>query len=255
MAGTTRFERIESEETDMTFSPDRVTYSEDLHGGQMWSRVVRRGQVLRIENPQGGATPAGLFYNASQPLERYNMPDTLKAQHIARLTTGYVLYSDMGRILYSVIADSYGWHDTITGHMTAKHSKKRYGKGEYQKLRNDFFRNTRDNFLVELGKHGLGKKDLVPNVNFFTKIAADDDGNLSWQSDSKAGDSIDLRAEMDVLTVLSNTPHPLDPATEYAPKPLRLLVWQADPVAPDDVCRTQRPENERGFTLTESYFK
>lgn len=239
----------------MTFSPDRVRHSEELLGGQMWSRVVRRGQVLRIENSEGGATPAAMFYNATQPLERYNMPDTLKAQHIARLTRGYVLYSDMGRILFSVIADSYGWHDTITGHMTRKQSKKKYGKGDYQTLRNDFHRNTRDNFLVELGKHGLGKKDLVPNLNFFTKIVPDADGNLSWQSDAKAGDSIDLRAEMDVLVVLSNTPHPMDPRTDYAPKPVRLVLWQADPVGADDVCRNQRPENARGFTLTEDYYR
>lgn len=239
----------------MTFSPDRVRYSEDLHGGQMWSRVVKRGQVLRIENSEGGATPAGLFYNAAQPLERYNMPDTLKAQHIARLTAGAVLYSDMGRILYSIIADGYGWHDTITGHMTRKQSKKKYGKGDYQTLRNDFHRNTRDNFLIELGKHGLSKKDIVPNVNFFTKVVVDAEGNLAWQSDSRAGDTIDLRAEMDVLTVLSNTPHPLDPGSSYAPKPIRVVLWQADPVAEHDPCRTSRPENERGFVLTESYYR
>jgi urea carboxylase-associated protein 2 len=235
--------------------PSRIACSEALRGGQMWSRIIKRGQVLRIENVEGGATPAGLFYNAAQPLERYNMPDTLKAQHIARLTRGFVLYSDMGRILYSVIDDSYGWHDTITGHLTKKQSKKKFGKGDYQTLRNDFHRNTRDNFLIELGKHGLGKKDIAPNVNFFTKVVADPDGNLDWQSDSKAGDFIDLRAEMDVLTILSNTPHPMDPTATYAPKPIRLVVWHADPVAADDECRNKRPENERGFTLTESYFR
>ncbi len=233
--------------------PSRMLYSEALRGGQMWSRVIQRGQVLRVLNIEGGATPALLLYNPALTLERYNMPDTLKGQHIARLTTGNCLYSDMGRIFFSIIDDSYGWHDTITGHMTAAMSEKKYGTGSYQKLRNDFYRNTRDNFLIELGKYGLGKKDLVPNINLFTKVVADEEGKLSWQSDSKPGDYVDLRAEMPTLVILSNTPHPMDPAPAYSPKPLEVKIWKTDPVAADDVCRTSRPENERGFILTESY--
>lgn len=236
------------------FAKDRVLYEESLRGGQMWSRVIRRGQVLRLVDREGGGTPAGMFYNARQPLERYNMPDTLKAQHTARLTTGFVLYSDMGRILFSVIADTCGWHDTITGHMTPEASRAKYGDGPYQELRNDFHRNTRDNFLIELGKHGLGKRDLVPNVNFFVKVVADDAGNLSFVDNARPGAAIDLRAELDVLTILSNTPHPLSPGNRYAPKPLDLVVWQADPAAADDACRRRCPENERGFRLTETYF-
>src|ERR1700742_3422140 len=148
-------------------------FEERLRGGQMWSRVLKRGQSLRLTDLEGGASVAALFYNADDPLERYNMPDTLKAQHIARLTRGYVLFSDMGRILCSVVEDTCGWHDTITGHATAATTRLKFGEGSYQKLRNDFYRNTHDNFLIELGKHGLGKKDLTPNVNFFVKVAVD----------------------------------------------------------------------------------
>ena len=122
---------------------------------------------------EGGANAGALFYNIECPVERYNMPDTLKAQHIARLTQGYVLFSDMGRVLCSIVEDTCGWHDTITGHSDATMTREKYGEGSYQRLRNDFYRNTRDNFLVELGKHGLGKKDLTPNVNFFVKVAVD----------------------------------------------------------------------------------
>lgn len=209
--------------------------------------------MLRLIDVEGGATPAALFYNAAAPLERYNMPDTLKAQHVARLTKGYVLYSDMGRILLSIIEDTCGWHDTITGCLDARRSAQKYGAGSYQKLRNEFHRNTRDNFLVELGKHGLGKRDITPNVNFFTKVVADETGALAWVENARAGAYVDLRAEMDVLVVLSNTPHPMDPGASYAPKPLQLVVWQGDPVTEDDVCRTKRPENGRGFALTETY--
>jgi uncharacterized protein len=230
-------------------------YEEALRGGQMWSRVVRRGQRLRIRDVEGGASVAALFYNADAPLERYNMADTLKAQHTARLTRGHVLYSDMGRILCSIVEDSCGWHDTITGHMNGAQSLQKFGAGSYQKLRNDFHRNTHDNFLIELGKHGLGKKDVVANLNFFVKIAVDDDGNLAWvPGNSPAGSSVTLRAELNTLVVLSVTPHPLDPATSYAPKPVQLSLLPAQPVADDDVCRTSCPENARGFELTRIYF-
>jgi urea carboxylase-associated protein 2 len=158
---------------------------------------------------EGGAQVAALFYNADHLLERYNMPDTLKAQRIARLTTGAVLYSDMGRVLCSIVADTCGWHDTITGMANAQISRKKYGEGSYQALRNDFYRNSRDNFLVELGKYELGKRDIVPNVNFFVKVAVGADGKLSFvPGSSKAGAYVELRAGLNTLIVLSNTPPP-----------------------------------------------
>ena len=233
----------------------QLVLEEPLRGGQMWSRVLRRGQTLRLTDLEGGAAVAALFYNAEDTSERYNMPDTLKAQHIARLSAGFVLYSDMGRVLCSVVEDSVGWHDTITGHGRAAHGRAKFGEGSYQKLRNDWYRNTRDNFLVELGKYDLGKRDLVANVNFFVKVVADADGALSFvPGNSKPGDSVMLRAEMNTLVVLSNTPHPLDPAPSYAPKPVALSIRTGAPAGAADPCRLSRPENARGFTLTESYF-
>jgi len=228
---------------------------EPLRGGQMWSRVLKRGQVLRLTDVEGGGSVAALLFNADFPLERYNMPDTLKAQHIARITAGNVLYSDMGRVLCSVIADSCGWHDTITGLEDQKSSNKKYGPGDYQALRNDWHRNSRDNLLVELAKYGLGKRDFGPNLNFFVKVAADAAGNLAWvPNHSKPGSYIELRSEMNTLVLLSNTPHPLDPATQYSSKPVQLGVRIADAVRADDACRTSCSENERGFALTEAYF-
>src|SRR5688572_11627790 len=232
-----------------------VIVDERLRGGQSWSRVLRRGQRLTLTDLEGGAAVAALFFNADDPTERYNMPDTLKAQHIARLTQGFVLYSDMGRVLCSITRDSLGWHDTITGHGTRAQSEARYGQGTYQEKRNDWHRNTRDNFLVELGKHDLGKRDLGPNVNFFVKIAPDLDGTLAWvPGHSPAGASVELRAELNTLVILSNTPHPLDPRPQYAPPPVRVEVRSGPPAGPEDPCRLSRPENQRGFVLTESYF-
>lgn len=239
-----------------TLTPQgRTIFQERLHGGQMWSRVLKRGQVLRITDVEGGASVAALFYNAEEPLERYNMPDTLKAQHIARLTQGYVLFSDMGRVLCSIVEDTCGWHDTITGHSDAAMTREKYGEGSYQRLRNDFYRNTRDNFLVELGKHGLGKKDLTPNVNFFVKVAVDENGNLAWVSGNSApGSRVGLRSELNTLVVLSNTPHPLDPDRAYSPKPVLVSVEEGASAGAHDECREKRPENGRGFELTEDYF-
>jgi urea carboxylase-associated protein 2 len=158
-------------------------------------------------------------------------------------------------VLCSLVDDSCGWHDTITGHMTRAMSIAKYGEGTYQALRNDFHRNTRDNFLTELGKYGLGKRDLGPNVNFFVKVAADAEGNLSWApGHSRAGCSVELRADMNTLVVLSNTPHPLDPNPTYAPKPVLVRLSRGAPAAADDECRRSCPENERGFALNDQYF-
>ena len=146
------------------------------------------------------------------------MADTLKAQFTAFLTTGRVLYSDMGRVLASIVADDCGWHDTISGLGDAAANEARFGAGSYQKLRNEWHRNGRDNLLVALGKHGLGKRDVVANVNFFVRVGVDEVGGLGWvDGNSRPGAAVELRFEMETLVVLSNTPHPLAPAKAYGP--------------------------------------
>ena len=154
---------MSSSSTTTGIATDPEATSEVLRGGSAWSRRMRRGQMLRITDPTGRAAVAALLFNADDPLERYNMPDTLKAQYTAFLTAGRVLYSDMGRILASIVDDSAGWHDTISGFGDASASRARFGEGSYQEKRNDFHRNTRDNFLVELGKHGLDRKSTRLN--------------------------------------------------------------------------------------------
>lgn len=235
---------------------DEPILSETLRGGAMWSWVLKRGTALRLTDAEGGANVSALFLNADAPLERYNMPDTLKAQFTAYLTAGRVLYSDMGRILCSITEDTCGWHDTLCGATDARLSAAKYGASSYQEKRNDMVRNGRDNFLIELGKYGLGRKDMPVPVNFFSKVVVGDDGSLDWRAgDSRPGSSVVLRAEMNVLVVLSNTPHPLDPSPAYAPKPVGLEIRRVPAPAADDPCRLSRPENGRGFINTERLFR
>ena len=232
-----------------------LLWEETIQPGASWSHVLKRGTSLRLTDLEGGANVGALFYNFESSSERYNMPDTLKAQHIAKLTAGFVLYSDMGRILCSITHDSTGWHDPLGGCSNAAMLERRYGKVTYQDCRNDYHKNGRDSFLIELGKWGLGPRDLVANVNFFSKVQAGDDGVMRFvPGNSKAGDSVELRAEMNVLAILNTCPHPLDPSPSYAPKPVQASISRVSPPAADDPCRVSRPENGRGFTLTERYF-
>ena len=232
-----------------------VLWEETIQPGAAWSHVLKRGTALRLVDLEGGANVGAIFYNFDCPVERYNMPDTLKAQHIARLTKGFVLYSDMGRILCSIVEDKVGWHDPIGGTSNAKLVKARYGSSRYQEQRNDYHKNGRDSFLIEMGKWGLGPRDLTANVNFFTRVDVAEDGSVSFGPDnSKAGDFVELRAEMNILVILNTCPHPLDPNPRYEPKPVRLSVRRVPVPGADDPCRVSRAENGRGFTLTERYF-
>ncbi|PRY08599.1 urea amidolyase associated protein UAAP1 [Paraburkholderia sp. BL25I1N1] len=236
-----------------------VAWETVIPAGTHWSGVLRRGMALRVVDSEGGANLAAVFYRHDEPLERYNMADTLKAQHTAHLTRGHVLYSDMGRVLASITADTLGWHDPLGGVGDAELSAAKYGEARYQQHRNAMIRNGRDSLLLELAKHGLGTRDLVANINFFSKLAIGEDGALSFvASHSPAGAAFDLRFEMDTLAVFSTAPHPLDPSSEYKPRPVKLIAYRAysaDACVPaDDPCRCSCPENGRGFVNTDRLF-
>jgi uncharacterized protein len=233
----------------------QILWEETLPGAATWSRTFKRGTALRLADPTGGANAAAMFYNAENPVERYNMPDTLKAQHVSRLTQGLVLYSDMGLILASITHDTCGWHDPLSGHSTAALVHSKYGDKSYQEARNNFHQNARDGFLIELAKYGLGERDLLANINFFSKVEVSETGAMHFiPGNSKPGATIELRFEMNTLVILNTCQHPLDPAPAYSPQPVHLTILRADPLEPNDPCRISRPENERGFTLTERYY-
>ena len=230
-------------------------YEETVPGGGHTSFILKRGQVLHITDIEGGANVSLLLLNAHEKSERLNLPDTLKCQHTARLTAGHCLYSDMGRILAAITADTCGWHDSMGGLLNAAEVAEKYGQGRYQELRNGFFRNGMDNLLVELGKWDLGLADLLMNLNLFSKVTVDSDGCFHFEAgNSKAGDYIELYAPMDTLVVLTALQHPMDPNPLYAPKPVQLSWQQVQSDGISVLCRTSRPENGRGFHNTERLY-
>jgi uncharacterized protein len=227
-----------------------------IEGGKHWSFTLRAGTQLTLIDRDGGANVGMLFYNPQNPLERYNAPDTLKCQHTFKLTRGHCLYSDMGRIFCSIVADEVGWHDTVCGSSSRDLVAQRWGVHRYQERRNDWTQNGLDAFLVEAGKYGLGRRDLAANVNWFSKAAAAEDGTLSFDpGNSAAGKSVVLRFEMDTLVLMHTCPHPLDPSADYPRRALLLEFGQAPAVREDDFCRNFRPENSRGFQNTEFYLR
>jgi len=234
---------------------DEILFEEQLMPGAAWTHILKRGTALRLTDNEGAANVGAILYNNDNPVERLNIPDTLKAQHTAKIARGVALYSDMGRILASVTDDSVGWHDPLGGCLNAKMVTAKYGVATYQSHLNDFYRNGYDNFLIELEKYGLGPRDLIPNINFFSRVDVGADGSLSFHpSNSPVGSFVEIRAEMNVLLIINSAPHPLDPSPVYAPKPVTLTLKRVPTPTLDDFCRNSRPENERGFILTERYF-
>ncbi|MEM7366091.1 MAG: urea amidolyase associated protein UAAP1 [Pseudomonadota bacterium] len=222
-------------------------YEDDLPGGKHWSFVLRRGVEMTLTDLQGGGNVGMLMYNPMNPLERLNLPDTLKCQHTFKLTTGHCLYSDMGRIFCSITHDTLGWHDAAGGTCNNTTVETKWGDSSYQDERNDVIRSGRDCFLIELGKYGLGKRDLAANVNWFSRIDIDANGNMILATGAPADAKVKLRFEMDTLVIMHTCPHPMSEETEYPRKPIRFQLGLAPPVTEDDVCVTSREENRRGF--------
>jgi urea carboxylase-associated protein 2 len=244
--------------TTMTIAPQALEaafYEETVPGGGHASFILKRGQSLRLTDLEGGANVSMILLNASQPSERLNLPDTLKGQHTAMLTTGHCLYSDMGRVLAAITADTCGWHDCLGGVLNADEVREKYGTGRYQQLRNGFFRNGVDNLLVEMGKWNLDLRDLLMVVNLFSKVTVDDAGMFEFiPANSKAGDYLELHAPMETLVVLTALQHPMDPSPRYAPRPVQLAWRQAHGDDASTTCRNSRPENVRAFHNTERYY-
>jgi hypothetical protein len=234
---------------------DKMLFSELVPGGGHWSYRLPRGVTLRITALDAGANLSLVLYSAQDKLERYNMPDSLKAQHTAHYTKGHVLMSDMGRAMASITADSLGWHDPLGLLLDNRLMQEKYGDHGYQQYRNGMYRSGRDGLLIEIGKHGLSKRDLIAPVNFFSKVAVDAEGRIQYADNhAQAGDYVDLRIDMDVIVAYSAAPHPLNPAAEYPANKIGLAVWRSGPASADDYCRNFRPECARALHNTDMLY-
>ena len=208
---------------------------------------VRRGQVLRLVNMAGNPGVSVLLWNADDTSERYNLGDTLKLQWTARLGGGRVLFSDMGRVLASITADSGARHDALLGGSTAASNQRQHGDAS--------LRSTAANFRLAAGKLGMGVRDVPPCLTFFAGVSVDAEGRFAWQEGAtRPGDAVDLRAEMNLLVAVSNCPHPLAPPP-FASGPIEAIVWEPPPPDPDDPCRNFGEEAARGFENTDALFR
>lgn len=242
-------------ETLPPIPPGALLWEETLPGGCHWSWILPRGVTLRLTAKGDGANLSLVLYNARQKLERYNMPDSLKAQHTAHFTRGNMLMSDMGCAMASITGDTLGWHDPLGLLLDAERMRAKYGEHNYQQYRNAMYRSGKDGLLIEIGKYGLTRRDLVAPVNFFSKVSVDAEGRFRFHTGhARAGDAVDLRLEMDVIVAVSSAPHPLDPRPEYAPALVGIAAWRSGPAPADDYCRAFRPECARALQLTDMHY-
>jgi uncharacterized protein len=188
--------------------------------GKPWSAVVKQGQRLRIVDLEGEQGVDFLCYSAANPEERYHAANTLKQSRTLLLTTGHALYSDVARPLMTIVDDTCGVHDTIGGCCSAPSNEMLYG------VRN--VPGCRENFLAELARYGLGRRDIVANLNFFCSVPVHAGNRLEpltfARSPSKPGNYIELRAEIDVIAVLSNCPQVNNPCNSGRPTPIKVMI-------------------------------
>ena len=208
-----------TQKVDTALPAGRIIEDTVVPTGRPWSARVARGAVLRLIDLEGQQAIDFLCFNAQDPAERYNAANTIKVPCSIYLGEGSVLRSSLARPMMTIIEDSCGYHDTIFGCCSFEIDEVRYGKTNAECCQRNFER--------ELAKHGIGREHVVPNVNFFMYVPVGPAGQAQIvESLSKPGDHVDLRAEMDVIAVLSNCPEALNPATgAKGPTPIRAIVY------------------------------
>ncbi|MEL0209573.1 MAG: urea amidolyase associated protein UAAP1 [Novosphingobium sp.] len=233
-------------------SSDDLVWEETIAAGGYATRRLSRGTRLRLIDLKGDACAGLQVFNAEMPTERLNVADTVKVQWNAYLGAGKLLLSDMGRVLLSIETDTAGTHDAFCGTSNAATNLAHYGEGR----NSGAFPNGRDRFLLGAAKHGLQRRDVHPCINLFKGVTIAEDGAIVPQIGPFApGREVTLRAEMEVIVVIANCPHVLDPRPEWSVKPLRATAWRGPVTAEDDPIRNATPEGQRAFLNVEDYFR
>lgn len=196
----------------------KIRVDSEVAAGAPWSARIAKGDVLRIVDLEGKQAVDFLCYNLADPSDRYNAANTIKLNNNIYLGRGAGLWSVRARKLMTIVADTCGSHDTIYGCCSIEIDNVRFGKNNGA--------GCQGNFERELSRHGLGAKDIVANVNFFMNVPVRADGGVAIaEGRSRAGDYVELRAEMDVLAVLSNCPERLNQAAGFKPTPVHVTVY------------------------------
>ncbi|MDX2186943.1 MAG: DUF1989 domain-containing protein [Opitutaceae bacterium] len=200
-------------------------YRETIPAGQPWSKVIPKGHVLRIVDVEGNQAADTLFYDAANPENRYSASDTIRIQKALYLSTGTRLISSEGDTLLTIVADTCGRHDTLGGACSRESNTMRYAHNK------EYMHACRDSFIRGAQECGcsLGKRDLTCNINFFMNVPVTPDGGLTFADGvSGPGKYVELRAERDVLALISNCPQLNNPCNAYNPTPIEVIVWSGN---------------------------
>jgi urea carboxylase-associated protein 1 len=206
--------------TTPMIDPEKAVYEFTIPANKPWSHVVEKGQILRIIDLEGQQAVDTLFYNALDTSERYSAQDTILAQGAPYVTTGTRLMSNAGNVLCVLVADSCGRHDTSAGACSCESNTVRFGH------HTRYMHACRENFLIEVAKHDMTKRDIVPNINFFMNVPIESNGALAIVDGvSSPGGYVDILAAMDVLAVISNCPQINNPCNGFNPTPIKVLIF------------------------------
>lgn len=212
--------------------PARAVLDETVPAGEPWMGVVKRGQVLRTLDLEGNQAVDTLFYSAADPQERYSLTHTIQAQGALYLGVGTRLMSNQGRPMLTIVADTCGRHDTLGGACACESNMVRYA------IEKRFMHSCRDNYMDAIAHlserylpRALGKRDIASNINFFMNVPVTPEGGLTFEDGLSApGKYVELRAEMDVVALVSNCPQLNNPCNAFNPTPVRMLLWEASDV-------------------------
>jgi uncharacterized protein len=253
-------------------APADLTWAETVAPGGYTHKTLARGTRILLQDVTGDACAHVLLYNADQPWERLNVADTVKVCWQVYLTARHPLLSGDGRVLATITDDmADGHHDALCGTTTAVAYKAKYadllatGAGTGAGAAAGACRDDqvgapqsaapagRELFILAAAKHGLTPRDLAPSVSFFKGVRVGDDGGTTFTGSAGPGKSVELLAELPVIILIANVPHPVDPRPDYACGPLRVHAWRSAPTAPDDACWSRTPESRRAYLNTADY--
>lgn len=205
-------------------NPEHAVLRQVVPAGEPWMAELKKGQTLRILDLEGNQAADTIFYSLADPQgEKYSAIETVRVQGNVYLTTGSELRSSEGNVMLTITADTCGRHDTLGGACSAESNQMRYA------LDKKHMHSCRDSFLraIQESHYGLSKRDIVHNINFFMNVPLTPEGGLSFEDGiSSPGKYVELRAEMDVIVLVSNCPQLNNPCNAYNPTPIEMIVWE-----------------------------